>query len=53
MSNLVGIVVVAPLMIEPSQMWREPPSLGELHRGVGVLSLRVRVDESGSVLGAG
>jgi PAS domain-containing protein len=35
----VGIVVVAPLVIGLRQVWREPPSKGELIEGVGVLGL--------------
>ena len=35
----VGIVVVAPLLIGLSQLWREVPSPAELVEGVGVLAL--------------
>ena len=39
LSDAVGIVVVAPLVIELGQVWREPPSRGELIEGLGVLAL--------------
>lgn len=39
LSDGVGIVVVAPLVIGLSQMWRERPSRDELIEGAGVLAL--------------
>jgi PAS domain S-box-containing protein len=39
LSNNVGIVVVAPLMIGIAQVWREPPSQREWIEGVGALGL--------------
>jgi two-component sensor histidine kinase/integral membrane sensor domain MASE1 len=41
LSGAVGIVVVAPLLIGPPQLWRERPSKGEWIEGVGVLALLV------------
>jgi PAS domain S-box-containing protein len=43
LSDGVGIVVVAPLVIGLGQVWREPPSPGEAIEGVGVLSLTALV----------
>ena len=39
LSDGVGIVVVAPVVIGLGQAWREPPSRGEWIEGVGVLAL--------------
>ena len=39
LSDLVGIVVVAPVVIELGQIWREPPSQGEWIEGVAVVTL--------------
>jgi len=39
LSDGVGIVVVAPIVIGLSQVWREPPSQGEWIEGVGLLAL--------------
>jgi integral membrane sensor domain MASE1 len=39
LSGWVGIVVVAPLVIELGQVWREPPSQGRWIEGVGLLVL--------------
>ena len=39
LSDAVGIVVVAPLLIELGQLKREPPSRAELIEGGGVLAL--------------
>ena len=56
LSDWVGIVVVAPLVIGLREMWREPSSLGEWTEGVGVLALTALVSfytvshESGSWL---
>ncbi len=41
LSSWVGLVVVAPLVIEMARTWRNPPSQGEWIEGVGVLSLTV------------
>jgi PAS domain S-box-containing protein len=43
LSDGIGIVVVAPLVIGLGQLWREPPSRRELLEGVGVLALLVSV----------
>jgi PAS domain S-box-containing protein len=54
LSDWVGIVVVAPLVIGLSEIWREPPSLREWTEGLGVLTLSALVSyytvghESGS-----
>jgi integral membrane sensor domain MASE1 len=56
LSDWVGIVVVAPLVIGLREMWREPPSLGEWTEGIGVITLTALVSfytvshESGSWL---
>jgi len=39
LSDGVGIVAVAPLVIGLAEVWREPPSRGEWIEGLGVLSL--------------
>jgi PAS domain S-box-containing protein len=39
LSNGIGIVVVAPLVIEVARAWREPPSRRETTEGVAVLAL--------------
>jgi PAS domain S-box-containing protein len=39
LSNGIGIVVVAPLVIELARAWREPPSRREMTEGVAVLGL--------------
>jgi PAS domain S-box-containing protein len=39
LSDGVGIVVVAPIVIGLAQLWREPPSRSELLEGLGVLAL--------------
>ena len=39
LSNGLGIVVVAPLVIELGRAWREPASRGEAIEGIGVLAL--------------
>jgi len=39
LSDWVGIVVVAPLIIGLGQVWREPPSRKESMEGLGVLAL--------------
>ena len=39
LSDGVGIVMVAPLVIGLGQMWREPSSRGALMEGMGVLAL--------------
>ena len=39
LSNGIGIVVVAPLVIELARAWREPPSRSEMTEGVAVLAL--------------
>ena len=39
LSDGIGIVVVAPLVIELGRVWREPSSRGETIEGVGVLAL--------------
>lgn len=39
LSNGIGIVVVAPLIIELARAWREPPSRMEMTEGVAVLAL--------------
>jgi PAS domain S-box-containing protein len=39
LSGIVGIVVVAPLIIELGQEWRKPSPLGERIEGVGILAL--------------
>jgi PAS domain S-box-containing protein len=39
LSNGIGIVVVAPLVIELARAWREPPSRREMTEGVAVLAL--------------
>jgi len=39
LSDGVGIVAVAPLIISLSQVWREPPSRGEWIEGVGGVTL--------------
>jgi PAS domain S-box-containing protein len=39
LSDWVGIVVIAPLVIGLGQVWREPPSQAEWIEGVGVLAL--------------
>ena len=39
LSDGIGIVVVAPVLIELGRLWREPPSRGEIIEGVGVLAL--------------
>jgi len=39
LSDGVGIVAVAPLVIGLAGVWREPPSRGEWMEGLGVLSL--------------
>ena len=39
LSDLVGILTVAPLMIGLGQMWREPPSRKELIEGLGLLGV--------------
>jgi PAS domain S-box-containing protein len=38
-SGWVGLVVVAPLVIEPPQVWRTPPRRKEWIEGLGVLGL--------------
>jgi len=38
LSGWVGIVVVAPLVIGLRQVWREPPSRGELLEGVSAFA---------------
>jgi PAS domain S-box-containing protein len=38
LSNGIGIVVVAPLVIELARAWREPPSRREMTEGVAVLA---------------
>jgi integral membrane sensor domain MASE1 len=43
LSDWVGIVVVAPLVIGLREIWREPQSLGEWTEGVGVLILTALV----------
>jgi PAS domain S-box-containing protein len=43
LSDWVGIVVVAPLVIGLREVWREPQSLGEWTEGVGVLILTALV----------
>jgi PAS domain S-box-containing protein len=54
LSDWVGIVVVAPLVIGLREVWREQPSLREWTEGVGVLTLTALVSiytvsrESGS-----
>jgi len=56
LSDWVGIVIVAPLVIGLHEVWREQPSLGEWTEGVGVLTLSALVSfytvshESGSWL---
>ena len=39
LSDGIGIVVVAPLLIEFCRMWREPPLRGEVIEGIGVVTL--------------
>jgi PAS domain S-box-containing protein len=39
LSDVIGVVVVAPLVIGLVQMWRAPPSRGEWIEGVGALAL--------------
>ena len=39
LSNGIGMVVVAPLIIELARAWREPPSRREMTEGVAVLVL--------------
>ena len=39
LSDGIGIVVVAPILIELGRLWREPPSRDEIIEGVGVLAL--------------
>jgi PAS domain S-box-containing protein len=39
LSNGIGIVVMAPLIIEIARAWREPPSRREMTEGVAVLAL--------------
>src|SRR5262245_35831750 len=39
LSNGIGIVVVAPFIIELARAWREPPSPREMTEGVAVLAL--------------
>jgi PAS domain S-box-containing protein len=39
LSDGIGIVVVAPLVIGLGQVWRQPPSQREVIEGVGVLAL--------------
>jgi integral membrane sensor domain MASE1 len=39
LSDGVGVVVVAPLIIGLSQLWREPPSRGEWIEGIGALAV--------------
>jgi PAS domain S-box-containing protein len=39
LSDGIGIVVVAPLMIRFRELWHEPPSRGEWIEGLGVLGL--------------
>jgi PAS domain S-box-containing protein len=39
LSNGIGIVVMAPLIIELARAWREPPSRREMTEGVAVLAL--------------
>jgi PAS domain S-box-containing protein len=41
LSDAVGIVVVAPFLIEVSQLRREPPSPAKLIEGTGILALTV------------
>ena len=43
LSDWVGIVVVAPLVIGLGEIWREPPALREWTEGVGVLTLSALV----------
>jgi PAS domain S-box-containing protein len=43
LSNGIGIVVVAPLLIELARAWREPPSRREMTEGVAVLALLASV----------
>jgi len=43
LSNGIGIVVVAPLVIELARAWREPPSRSEMTEGVAVLALLASV----------
>src|SRR5262245_4601906 len=39
LSDVIGILVVTPLMIGLSQAWREHPSRGEFVEGIGVIAL--------------
>jgi PAS domain S-box-containing protein len=39
LSDGIGILMVAPIVIELSRLWREPPSRGEMIEGVTVLAL--------------
>jgi PAS domain S-box-containing protein len=39
LSNGIGIVVMAPLIIELARAWRGPPSRGEMTEGVAVLAV--------------
>ena len=39
LSDGIGIVVVAPILIELGRLWREPPSRGEIIEGAAVLAL--------------
>jgi PAS domain S-box-containing protein len=41
LSDWVGIVVIAPLVIGLREIWDEPPSLREWTEGIGVLALAV------------
>jgi integral membrane sensor domain MASE1 len=43
LSDWVGIVVVAPLVIGLGEIWREPPSLREWTEGLGVLTISALV----------
>jgi two-component sensor histidine kinase/integral membrane sensor domain MASE1 len=43
LSDGVGIVAVAPLVIGLAEVWRKPPSRGELIEGLGVLGLMALV----------
>src|SRR5262245_22901760 len=39
LSDGIGVVVVAPIVIGLAQLWREPPSRSQLVEGVGVLAV--------------